>query len=603
MVNTFTSYNLISRDLPKALARVAKEPVVDTETKYYLANIGKVKTIEEFVGNSRLFRYAMKAYGLEDMAYAKAIMVKALKEGVSSPESFANKLTDRRYAEFVAAFNFQKYGEQATSYNRAQVDVPKNFASRVELGALSAGFAGYATETAYYLTHIGQVKSIDDLMADSRLLMYAMAGFGLDSVTEPADKVRAMLEGGVSDPNSPANKLTDKKWANFVSTFNFAAKGAETTSSAAVRTGVPDKFVLGSGLVLVRPSADSVNAEAAYFKANISKVKTVTAFMADHRLLSFAMNAYGLDPAAETTKNIRKMLDGGVQDPASSANTATNKSWAAFVAAFDFEQYGDQATSRDSALKDAPLLWTGKSSVGLIKPGAAYVQAETAYYKANVSNLHSIDDLMNNKRLLNFALYAYGLDAAKETPQTIRQMLEGGVTDPDSPANKLTDKRWAGFVTAFNFAQFGEQAMTTTPAQRPSVDRYVRQTLEENAGRDNEGVRLALYFERKAPKISSFYQVLGDPALGKVVRTLLSLPESFATADVDKQVKFFESKLKISDFSSPEALGKLMKRFTSLWEVNNPSASPQSLSTVLFSQPTELGISTDLLFAMHKLRG
>ena len=487
MVNTFTSYNLISRDLPKALARVAKEPVVDTETKYYLANIGKVKTIEEFVGNSRLFRYAMKAYGLEDMAYAKAFMVKALKEGVSSPESFANKLTDRRYAEFVAAFNFQKYGEQATSYNRAQVDVPKNFASRVELGALSAGFAGYATETAYYLTHIGQVKSIDDLMADSRLLMYAMAGFGLDSVTEPADKVRAMLEGGVSDPNSPANKLTDKKWANFVSTFNFAAKGAETTSSAAVRTGVPDKFVLGSGLVLVRPSADSVNAEAAYFKANISKVKTVTAFMADHRLLSFAMNAYGLDPAAETTKNIRKMLDGGVQDPASPANTATNKNWAAFVAAFDFEQYGDQATSRDSALKDAPLLWTGKSSVGLIKPGAA--------------------------------------------------------------------------------------------------------------------LRLALYFERKAPKISSFYQVLGDPALGKVVRTLLSLPESFATADVDKQVKFFESKLKISDFSSPEALGKLMKRFTSLWEVNNPSASPQSLSTVLFSQPAELGISTDLLFAMHKLRG
>ena len=63
MVNTFTSCNLISRDLPKALARVAKEPVVDTETKYYLANIGKVKTIEEFVGNSRLFRYAIRRTG------------------------------------------------------------------------------------------------------------------------------------------------------------------------------------------------------------------------------------------------------------------------------------------------------------------------------------------------------------------------------------------------------------------------------------------------------------------------------------------------------------------------------------------------------------
>ena len=55
-------------------------------------------------------------------------MRKVLTEGVSDSDAFANKLTDRRYAEFVAAFNFQKYGEQATSYNRAQVDVPKNFA-------------------------------------------------------------------------------------------------------------------------------------------------------------------------------------------------------------------------------------------------------------------------------------------------------------------------------------------------------------------------------------------------------------------------------------------------------------------------------------------
>ena len=181
-------------------------------------------------------------------------------------------------------------------------------------------------------------------------------------------------------------------------------------------------------------------------------------------------------------------------------------------------------------------------------------------------------------------------------------MLEGGVKDASSPANQLTDKRYAAFVTAFNFVEYGEAVTTYTASQQPVVDKYVRQTLEENAGQENEGVRLALYFERKAPAITSFYQVLADPALAKVVRTLLQLPDSFATADVDKQVKFFESKLKIADFSNPEALAKLMKRFTGLWEVSNPSASPQSLTTVLFSQPAEFGISTDLLFTMHKLK-
>ena len=153
---------------------------MDRETKYYLENITKVKSIDEFVNNDRLFRYAMKAHGLEDMTYAKAFVIKALKEGVSDPDSFANKLTDKRYAEFVTSYNFEKYGELATSFNKAQHDVPKNFATRVELAALQNGFDQYGAETGYYLTNISKVTSVDELMADNRLLTYAMAAFGLN---------------------------------------------------------------------------------------------------------------------------------------------------------------------------------------------------------------------------------------------------------------------------------------------------------------------------------------------------------------------------------------------------------------------------------------
>ncbi|TIR43652.1 MAG: DUF1217 domain-containing protein, partial [Mesorhizobium sp.] len=98
MLNTYTSYQLIAKDIPKAIDQVESQPVVKRDTDYYLANIGNVKSIDDFVNNTRLFNYAMKAYGLEDMAYAKAFMVKALKEGVSDSDSFANKLSDKRYA-------------------------------------------------------------------------------------------------------------------------------------------------------------------------------------------------------------------------------------------------------------------------------------------------------------------------------------------------------------------------------------------------------------------------------------------------------------------------------------------------------------------------
>jgi hypothetical protein len=296
------------------------------------------------------------------------------------------------------------------------------------------------------------------------------------------------------------------------------------------------------------------------------------------------------------------MLNGGVRDPLSPANQSTDKRYANFVAAFDFEQYSDLATARDEVIKQTPALYVAKSKLGYIKPSADYVKSETAYYAANVTKLESIDDLMADKRLLGFALSAYGLDPATEKPETVRKMLEGGVSDPASPANKLTDKRYAGFVSAFNFMEHGEETTTSANALQPSVDKYVRQTLEEDAGKQNEGVQLALYFERKAPDITSFYSVLADPALAKVARTLLNLPDSFASADIDKQVALFESRLDIKDFSDPEALGKLLTRFTSLWEVNNPTATPQSMATVLFGQPAEFGISTDLMITMQKMK-
>lgn len=602
MLNTFTSYDLINRDIGKAITRVSKEPIVSRDTQYYLDNIGKVKSIDEFVKNDRLFRYAMKAHGLEDMTYAKAFMTKVLKEGVDSSDSFANRLTDKRYAEFAADYNFVKYGAQATTYNRAQMDVPKNFAQQVELGSLQSGFTYYGEETGYYLQNIQNVTSIDDLMANDRLLSFAMAGFGLDSETEPPERVRAMLEGGVSDPNSPANKLTNKSYANFVAAFNFVEKGADTTKSDAVLKDVPLKFATGSGIVAVRMNDDYIKTEAAYFKANISKVKTVTAFMADKRLLSFAMAAYGLDADTETTKQISKMLNGGVRDANSPANLLTDKRYANFVAAFDFEQYGDQATTRDAATKDTVTQFVGRATAGWIKPNADYVKTETAFYKANVSNLHSIDDLMNNKRLLNFALASYGLDPAVEKPETIRKMLAGGVTDAKSPANQLTDKRYAAFVSAFNFKDRGENATTYTAAQKPTVDKYLRQTLEEEAGDQNQGVQLALYFQRKAPNISSWYSVLADKALMKVVYTAFNIPDSFAQADVDKQVAFFESKFKVADLKDPKKLGDLVKRFTSLWEINNQTSTAQSATSVLYGQSAAYGISTDLMLTMQRMK-
>jgi hypothetical protein len=230
------------------------------------------------------------------------------------------------------------------------------------------------------------------------------------------------------------------------------------------------------------------------------------------------------------------------------------------------------------------------------------VKRDSEYYLANIEKIKTIEDFLADDRIFKYAMKAHGLEDMDYAKAFIKKALTEGIDDEDSFANKLTDRRYHDFVETFNFASYGETTTIFNRARQGTVDKYLRQTLEENAGDQNQGVQLALYFERKASTIISFYSVLADPALAKVVYTALGLPDAFATADIDKQVAYFESKLDIEDFQDPEKLGDFLKRFTALWEVSNPSSTAQASVSVLFGQPAEFGISTDLLLTMQQMK-
>ena len=229
-------------------------------------------------------------------------------------------------------------------------------------------------------------------------------------------------------------------------------------------------------------------------------------------------------------------------------------------------------------------------------------QRDTEYYLENITKVRSIEEFVKDDRLFRYAMKAHGLEDMSYAKAFMVKAMKEGIDNPDSFANKLTDKRYYEFVETFNFERHGETTTVFTRAQQGTVDKYLRQSLEEDAGRQNEGVRLALYFERKAGEITNFYEVLADPALSRVVRTALGLPDSFAAANIDRQVKLFEERLDIADFQDPEALGDFLKRFTSLWEISNPSSTVQTSVGVLFGQPVEFGVSTNVLFAIQSMK-
>ncbi|WP_374631014.1 DUF1217 domain-containing protein [Pannonibacter indicus] len=231
------------------------------------------------------------------------------------------------------------------------------------------------------------------------------------------------------------------------------------------------------------------------------------------------------------------------------------------------------------------------------------VKRESEYYLKTIEDIKSIDEFLDNTRVFKFAMKAFGLEDMDYAKAFMRKALAEGIDSNTSFANKMTDKRYAEFVKTFNFERYGETATKFERVKQAVVDAYVRQTLEESSGNQNEAVRLALYFERKADSITGPYDILADRALAKVVYTSLGLSDSFAMADVDKQAAYLKQRLNMDDFQDPAKLDEFLRRFTIMWDIQNGSPAVNSVPNIILSGTNgTIGIGEDLLAQIQGLK-
>ena len=134
-----------------------------------------------------------------------------------------------------------------------------------------------------------------------------------------------------------------------------------------------------------------------------------------------------------------------------------------------------------------------------------------------------------------------------------------------------------------------------------TVNNYLEQTLEESTGQQSEGARLALYFKRKAPEITSAYSILGDTALLKVVQTALNISELSSSQDIDKQANTINSMLDLSDLQDPVKLQKFILKFSATYDAANSDAASNPILS-LFNSSATVTMSSDLLASIQNLK-
>ncbi|MDE5463076.1 DUF1217 domain-containing protein [Bradyrhizobium sp. CSS354] len=688
MVSTYFSYSYIARNLKQSLARVEQQQDVAREAAYYKAHIGKVKSVDDFMKDYRLYHYATKAYGLEDMAYAKAFMKKVLESDLSDANSFVNKLVDKRYREFAAAFSFNGSATPvAQSENQTDEMIGLYTATRKsQVDALTG-------DSNYYSAEIGNISSADQLLNNDRLRNYVYSAYGIDQGKWSRDTISQVLRSDPSDPNSYVNttfasqlsglnadlaqarsdvtaansRIADytaqlsqpganvtqlnvqilvekyhlESYANSISSlsdqigtiggfvdlagaFEFSSDGSlpsgVSAQSAANVTITKQRFDDSKSDVYSAASPLNEAFAIRQFRTAILKINSVQAFVSTPGVYDFALGAVGLDPANVSPATVTAVLESDLNDPNSYVYTLKDNRYLELARAFNFDAKGNLTTplvAQGSAevlqiAKDYVVAAVKSASTATPQQQAAVrAQAtkDASEYQQAITGIDSVSDLLANRPMVDFILLAKGLDPRKVSTEFLKKIFSSDLNNPKSFANTENDPRFAEIVASFNFDSKGNVARLPMMGPqkrdqfRETQTNYVEQSLEQQQGDANPGVRLAIYFQRKAGGITSAYDILADKALSEVFRTTFDLPDSMAAMPIDQQAKFVDRFMKIKDLSDPAKVTKLLNRFSAMYDIRNSQSTGQGQSPLLnLFQGSGSGISDSTYLAIAKLR-
>jgi hypothetical protein len=725
MVSTFLSYRMYTADMAKSVARTLSDAQVSREATYYKDNIGKITSVDDFLKDQRLYAYAMKAHGLEDMTYAKAFMKKVLESDLTDSASFARKLSDQRYVTFAKSFNFTSTGGVTAGTTMAQDAADETETVGLYSEQRVRKGAAVATEVDYYQSRIGSITNVDQLVSDSRLFSFALKSYGIDPDIASETAIKNVLTSDLSDPSSVANSY-DARYQKLAGAFSFSTDGTVLVAGEAqTETQLNDTILnhyeaTGGG---TSPAAAAFKSDL--FRSQVADITSVDDLLSNDLLRTYALTAVGLDPVTTSDTTLSQVLTSDLSDPDSYANGLDSDGYRTLAGAFNF--------NADGTLDDGQVVQTTAQQDSLIdlylsNYDSAVVSTETQqtdYYKTSIAAIKTVDELMSNTRLYNYVLQAFDIDPEEASKADIKKVLQSDLSSSTSFANSSRDVRYKELAQAFNFGADGtaqgailaqlsssksatitqytialgeeddaqalgkteseyynatidtiksvddllkdarlvtyikkafgfegqtisndtlKQALTSDlfdkksflntsagtkfrelaaafnfgadgTAQRVSMGQaqdqddlvrtqglYVSQTMEETAGeQQSEGVRLALYFHRKASTITSAFSILADKALLEVVLTALNLPDTVAQADVDTQAKMLEKRLDFDDFKDPEKVEKFVARFAALYDVANPDTS-SSVPSILLGQQQGAVVSQDLLTSIQSLK-
>lgn len=207
---------------------------------------------------------------------------------------------------------------------------------------------------------------------------------------------------------------------------------------------------------------------------------------------------------------------------------------------------------------------------------APAAQRDEQYFRDVIEGIGSAEELVADRRLLTVALTAFGLIEDLPNRAFVQKVLESDSADPASFVNRLADKRYQKLAEAFGFGGLGLPRTGLPGFTDNLLGDFRDRSFEAAIGEQNGSMRLALALERdlvdlageSSTEATKWFTILGTPSLRSVFETAFSLPSSFGTLDLDRQVEIMRARTErltgddsVSQFTNPAAIDDLIQRF------------------------------------------
>ncbi|MEC7257234.1 MAG: DUF1217 domain-containing protein [Pseudomonadota bacterium] len=273
----------------KAFNFAGEAPQLDglSSANEVMEELAGLKTADDLLRKPALLTAALSQFGLEGDRNNTFFLKQVLNSDVTDPNSFANRLSDPRYAEMAEAFGFaEKLAQEDTIYGFA------------------AKFDGVA----------GSIKTADDLFADPELLEATLEIFGLENDIYRPDFLRDVLDSDLGDTTSVANTQDDTRYLALAEAFGFHAR-AEAEAVSAPYTSRLEKLV------------ETVNARE-------TTIGSPSELFSDIGLMLDTFAFFDLPSRADGVQFAAKILNSDRDDPLSYFNLELDQRYHAFADAF-----------------------------------------------------------------------------------------------------------------------------------------------------------------------------------------------------------------------------------------------------------------------------